>query len=311
MRAVVVRSLGGPGKIEVIETPTPVPDPHEVLVRVVAAPLHPADFQSTSGMYVQFGAAAEADQYGVGIDVAGIVEAVGADVSTVAVGQPVIGLQERLDQRTACQAEYVVLEEWAVAPAPKDVPWSEAAGLPLNGVTAWQALDALAVPPTGWVLITGAAGAVGRLAVQLATLRGRRVLAQARESDENALRELGAVEFVSREESLGPAVRALVPGGVDGVLDAATMGVAAMDAVAHGGSYVSLLNSAPQQRRGITSINWAYRTDRAQLGLVSALSASGALSVAVAETIPLDDARSAHERNAAGGARRGLLVLTP
>lgn len=310
MRAVVVKSLGGPSQIEVIETPTPVPGPHEVLVRVAAAPLHPADFQAISGLYVQFGAAVETDQYGVGIDVAGIVEAVGTDVSTVTPGQTVIGLQERLDQRTACQAEYVVLEEWAVAPAPKDVPLTEAAGLPLNGTTAWQGLNALAVRPAGWTLITGAAGGVGRLAVQLATLQGRRVIAQARESDEKELRELGAVEFVSRDEPIGPAVRALVPGGVDGVLDAANIRAGAMDAVAHGGNYVSLLNGAPQARRDIETTNWAYRTDRSQLGILSGLAAAGLLSVTVADVIPLDEARSAHERNAAGGSR-GLLVLTP
>jgi NADPH2:quinone reductase len=202
-----------------------------------------------------------------------------------------------------------LLEEWAVAPAPKGVPLSEAAGLPLNGITAWQNLDTLTVPPTGWVLITGAAGGVGRLAVQLAALQGHRVIAQARANDEQALRDLGAAEFVPSGDSLSAAVRSLVPGGVNGVLDTANIGPAAMDAVAHGGSYVSLLNGAPQPRRGIKTVNWAYHTDRSQLGVLSALAAAGALSVAVAETIPLAAARSAHERNAAGGTR-GLLVLT-
>lgn len=309
MRAVVVRSLNGPSQIEVIETPTPTPGRREVLVRVAAAPLHPADFQAISGMYVKFGAAAEADQYGLGIDVAGTVEAVGDGVSTVTPGQAVIGLQERLDQRTACQADYVLLDEWAVAPAPKGVPLSEAAGLPLNGITAWQSLDTLTVPPTGWVLITGAAGGVGRLAVQLAVLQGHRVIAQAKANDEQASRDLGAAEFVPSGDSLSAAVRSLVPGGVNAVLDTATIGPAAMDAVAHGGSYVSLLNGAPQPRRGIKTVNWAYHTDRSRLGVLSALAAAGALSVAVAETIPLAAARSAHERNAAGGTR-GLLVLT-
>ncbi len=310
MRAVVVRSLGGPNQIEVVETPIPTPGRHEVLVRVAAAPLHPADFQAISGMYVKFGVAAEADQYGVGIDVAGTVEAVGDGVSTVTPGQVVIGLQERLDQRTACQADYVVLEEWAVAPAPEGVPLGEAAGLPLNGITAWQGLDALTLPPTGWVLITGAAGGVGRLAVQLAALQGYRVIAHARADDEQALRDLGAAEFVPGGDSLAAAVRSLVPGGVSGVLDAANIGPAAMDAVARGGSYVSLLNGAPQSRRGVKAVNWAYHTDRSRLGVLSALAAAGALSVAVAETVPLADARSAHERNATGGTR-GLLVLTP
>jgi NADPH:quinone reductase len=66
MRAVVVRSFGGPSRIEVVETPTPRPAPHEVLVRVAAAPLHPTDLMSAAGLYVEFGAAVAADQYGVG-----------------------------------------------------------------------------------------------------------------------------------------------------------------------------------------------------------------------------------------------------
>jgi NADPH:quinone reductase-like Zn-dependent oxidoreductase len=310
MRAVVATSADGQNRIQVVDAPTPTPGPHEVLVRVSAAALHPTDMMAAGGMYVQFGAAVAAEQAGIGVDAVGVVEAVGKAVTTVEVGQTLIGAQERLDVATAAQAEYVALEKWAVAPAPKDVPLTEAAGLPLNGLTRcrpsgrWPSRR-----PDGW-LVTGAAGAVGRLAVQLAVLQGLRVLAHARPGDEKELRALGAAAFVSSEDPLGPSVRALVPGGVTGVVDSANLGVAAMDAVAHGGRYVNLLNSAPLARRGIEAINVAYHTDRAQLGLLSGLAAGGAISVAVAETFPLDDAVCAHERLTAGGLR-GLLVLTP
>jgi NADPH2:quinone reductase len=196
-----------------------------------------------------------------------------------------------------------------VAPAPAGVSAAAAAGLPLNGLTAWQALHRLAVPPTGWLLVTGAAGAVGGLAVQLAKLQGLRVVAHARADDRDLVRRLGADLFVSTDEPIGPAVRALVPGGVDAALDAANLAIAAMDAVRHGGSYVSLLNRAPQARRDIESINLAYRTDRAQLGVLSALASAGAISTVVAREFPLDEARAAHEYRLAGGFR-GLVVIT-
>jgi NADPH:quinone reductase-like Zn-dependent oxidoreductase len=310
MRALVYSEFGGPEQLRLIDTEVPDPGPGEVLVRVAAAPLHPTDGMALAGLYVQFGAAAEAGQYAVGVDFAGRVERVGDDVTTVVPGQDVIGIQERIDPRTGAQADYVIVEEWAVAPAPTGVAPAEAAGLPLNGLTALQALTSLALPPNGTLLVTGAAGAVGTLAVQLAVVSGVRVVAQARALDEPAARRNGARWFISSDQPLGPTVRRLVPGGVDGVLDAANLGVRAMDAVAHGGTYASLLNAAPQSRREIRTTNVAYHTDRAGLGLLSALAAGGVLRVEVARIYPLSDYAQAHALQAKAGTR-GLLVLVP
>ena len=310
MRAVVVKEFGGPGSLELVELPEPKAGPGEVLVKVGAAAIAPADVMVRVGAMVQYGAAVAQGQFGVGIDVAGTVEATGADVHSVSVGDAVIGLQERLDLPLGAYADYMVLEQWAVAPAPAGATMAQASTLPLNATTADQALDTLALDFGGWLLVTGAAGGVGGFAVELARLRGLRVIAQAGTADEQLVRDLGAELFVNRDLPLGPTVRALVPGGADGVVDAANLSVAAMDAVRHGGAYVSLLNAAPQPRRAIRAANMAYHTDGARLRKLSAFASAGALTLRVAESYPLEHAGKAHEA-LAGGGHRGRLVLVP
>ena len=310
MRAIVVRQFGGPEVLELIDTPVPTPGPEEVLIKVAAAAVAPADVMVRVGAIVRYGAAVAQEQFGIGIDVAGTVEAVGGAVHAVAVGDAVVGLQERMDRALGTYAEYVVLEQWAVAPAPAGASMSEAVTLPLNATTADQALDALDLAYGDWVLVTGGAGAVGGFGIELARMRGLRVVAQAGAGDEKLVRELGAELFVERDEPLGPTVRALVPGGVHGVLDAANLSVAAMDAARHGGAYVSLLNSAPQARRGIRAADLAYHADGARLAKLSAFAGAGKLTLRVAATYPLERARDAHEALSRGG-HRGRLVLLP
>lgn len=310
MRAVVVRQFGGPEAVQVVQAPVPRPGPGEVRVKVAAAAVNPADVMVRTGALVQYGAAAPAEQYGLGIDVAGTIDAVGDGVRGWAVGDEVVGLQERQDLPTLGQAEYAVLEAWAVAPAPAGVSAEQAATLPLNGTSADQALDLLDLAPGQWLLVTGAAGGVGSLAIELAVSRGLRVVAQAGPDDEALVRGLGAELFVARAAPLGPTVRQVLPGGVDGVLDAAQAGIAAADAVAHGGSYVSLLLQAPGARRGMRMHNLAYHTDGSRLARLSALAGAGRLTLRVAQTFSFEDAPRAHEVLAAGGLR-GRLVLVP
>ena len=310
MRAVVVRDFGGPRALIVIETPVPRPGPGEVRIKVAAAAVNPADVMVRVGAMVQYGSAVPAEQFGVGVDVAGSIDAVGDGVRGWNVGDAVIGLQERLDLPLGAQAEHMVLEEWAIATAPAGISMAEASTLPLNATTADEALDVLDLARGQWLLVTGAAGGVGSFAVELAVLRGLRVLAQAGTADEELLRGLGAELFVSRDAALGPAVRQLLPGGAHGALDAANLGVAAYDAICHGGTYVNLLNSAPQARRKIRTANLAYHADGPRLAALSALAATGRLTPRVARTFPLQGAPEAHEALAAGRVR-GRLVLVP
>ncbi|MFB4300424.1 NADP-dependent oxidoreductase [Actinomadura sp. NTSP31] len=314
MRAIIVEKPGGPEALKNAEVGEPEPGPGQVRIRTAAAGVNPVDAATRSGALADAGLMppfGSRGPIGIGWDVAGTVEAVGPDVTRFAAGDPVIGLRDRLDVPLGAYAEAVVLDAAAVARAPRSASAVEAATLPLNGLTASQALDLLDLPPGSTLLVTGAAGAVGGFAVELAVQRGLRVVASASAADEALVRDLGAEWFVPRGAHLGDAVRALVPGGADGALDAALLSVAALDAVRGGGVFVAVSGgpAAPTPLRGITVHNVWIRADGTQLEQLSALVDAGRLTLRVAETFPLADAVKAHERLEAGGLR-GRLVLT-
>jgi NADPH:quinone reductase-like Zn-dependent oxidoreductase len=331
MRAVVVRTYGGPEALEIEELPLPVPGPGQIRIRVRAAAVNPVDVFVRSGTAALAGMLPDRAGVGIGWDVAGEVDAVGPAVvasdspaggaafvasdspagAAFAVGDRVIGLSDRLDVPTAGYADYLVLDADSVAAAPRDVSFEAAATLPLNGLTAAQALAGLGPRAGQTLLVTGAAGAVGGYAVELAVAAGLRVVAAASERDRELVLGFGAELFVPREAELGAAVRALVPGGVDGVLDAATIGVRAHDALRGGGSFASVTGPAtPPALRGTRVHTVFVRADGRQLAELVALVEAGTLTLRVAETFPLEKAASAHHRFAEG-AVRGRLVLVP
>jgi NADPH:quinone reductase len=182
--------------------------------------------------------------------------------------------------------------------------------IPLNGLTAIQALDILAPRAGQSVLVTGAAGGLGAFSVELAAMRGLRVIAAAGDDDEKLVRSLGAAEFVPRSAELAAAVRDLVPGGVDTVFDAAVLGYPALDAVRARGSFAAFIGPGPVPVRGIRVVPVNIHADGAALAGLSGLAAAGKLTLRVADTYPLADAGRAHERLQAGGVR-GRLVLVP
>jgi NADPH2:quinone reductase len=313
MRAVVVRQYGGPEALETVDVPVPEPARGQVRIRVAAAAVNPVDIATREGLMnvARPGSIAEREHVGIGWDVAGTIEAAGPDVTGWAAGDRVIGLRDRLDQSLGTYAEQVVLDAADVAPAPGGVDSAAAATIPLNALTALQALDALAVPAGRTVLVTGAAGGLGGFLVELAAMRGLRVVASAGDGDEKLVRSLGAAEFVPRSASLTAAVRDLVPGGVDAVFDAAVLGWPALDALRAGGAFAAFIGAGPvPPLRGVRVAAIAIHADGAALAGLSRLATAGKLTLRVAETYPLADAAKAHERLAAGGIR-GRLVLIP
>ncbi|MFF0771467.1 NADP-dependent oxidoreductase [Nonomuraea wenchangensis] len=311
MRAVVIRAFGGPEVLQIADVPMPIAGEGQVRIRVEAATVNPVDLATRSGALTEAGLLPVRDLIGIGWDVAGTVDQTGPGVTGLRRGDRVIGLSDRLDVPLGAQAEYVVLDADAVAAAPAGVSAVQAATLPLNGLTAAQALDGLDLEHGQTLLVTGAAGAVGGFAVQLAAARGLRVIAVAGADDEPLVRRLGAELFVPRTARLGEAVRRLVPGGAHAALDAAVVGVAALDAVRSGGAFAALVaGGAPLPLRGIRVFHHWIRADGARLSGLAALVEAGSLTLRVAESRPLDQVADAHRRLAAGGLR-GRLVLTP
>jgi NADPH:quinone reductase-like Zn-dependent oxidoreductase len=310
MRALVARRLDGPDALEVIETPIPEPAAGQVRIKVAAAAVNPVDVAVSTGMVVQYGVTAARDQFGLGWDVAGTVDATGPDVD-LAPGTPVIGLADLLGRPLKTHAEYVVLDADAVAPAPRNVELIQASTIALNALTALQALKALQLSAGQSILVTGAAGGVGGYAVELAKHFGLTVIASAAAEDEDLVRRLGADHFVSRSDDLPDAVRRIIPPGADGLVDAAVLGIAAQEAVRNHGRHAHVqAGPTPPPLRGITVEQIFVHANRAELTELVQLTESGAISTRVADTYRLEEAATAYQQLAKGGVR-GRLVLVP
>ena len=310
MRALVARRLDGPDALELIDTETPAPAAGQVRIKVAAAAVNPVDVAATNGRLISANLSAPRPQFGLGWDVAGVVDAVGDGVSFV-VGTPVIGLSDLLGRPLKTHAEYVVLSADAVAAAPAGLDLVAASTFALNALTSLQALERLGLVAGQSLLVTGAAGGVGGYAVELGKHLGLTVIAQAGADDEELVRSFGASHFVERSADLTGAVHDVVPAGVDGVVDAAVLGIGAQEPVRNGGVHAHVVaGEAPIPLRGIAVHPIFVQAERAGLESLVKLVEAGALSTRVADTYALSEAATAYKRLAAGGVR-GRLVLTP
>ena len=296
MRAAVVTTFGGPEAVRVVETELPEPGARQVRIKVAAAGLNPVDAGVRAGA---FGGAGK--RLGFGWDVAGTVDTTGV-ATAWHVGDEVVALDYGMVKPLGTHAEYVVVDTDAVAKAPEGVDAVHAATLPLNALTAVQALDLLELTPGQSLLVTGAAGAVGGFAVQLAARRGVLVTGLARADDEDFVRALGATEFTSD---------GVAAGSVDAVLDTAVLGERALEWVRDGGVFAGVIpQAAPAPVRGVRTGAVEVSPDGARLAELVRLVEEGVLTLRVAETYTLEDAAKAHARLAEGGVR-GRLVLVP
>jgi NADPH:quinone reductase-like Zn-dependent oxidoreductase len=293
-------TLGGPEVLVLEEVPRPEPGPTEVLVRVAAAGVNPVDWKVRGA-----GGLIGEPPFTVGWDVAGTVEEVGYGVTWLAPGDRVFGMP-RFPGEAACYAGYVVSPSRQLARTPDGLSDIEAAALPLAGLTAWQSLvDTAGVGEGSRVLVLGAAGGVGHLAVQIARGLGAWVAGTSSPEKHGFLREVGVDEALDKDEPVSIE-------SVDVVLDAVggDVGVGAVPAIRDGGvvvtvsrSSVAALNEAAADRVRVAGI--LVEPDRGGLeGLV-------ALGVRphVEATFPLADAGAAHALGEQGRTR-GKIVLT-
>ena len=305
----MVTSFGGPEVLALVDTPVPGPGPGEVLVEVVASTVNPIDLSTRSGRLVDAGLlSASQEVVGVGWDVAGYVRQVGPEVRRIAVGDPVVGLRDRLGAPGA-HAEYVLLDEGAVAPAPRSVTMAEAATLPLNGLTADGCLTATGVGRGATVLVTGAGGGVGGFVLELAAIRGIHTIGLGRRRHAESMLAKGASHVVHAGD-VAAQVREACPGGVDAVIDAANLGIDVHGALRSGGTFVTLVRPfAPPPIRGTRVVVHEVWADGARLTELSALVDAGHLTLQVAKELPLREAATAHAL-VEGGGLDGRVVLT-
>jgi NADPH:quinone reductase len=311
---VVATAFGGPEVLSVIETPVGPPRPGEALIEVRAAGTNPVDYKQYRG---PMGRDPARLPMRLGRELAGVVTEVadgtegpadGIHVGDAVVAYPIAG----------GYAADVVVAASSVVPKPATLSFEQASGMMLTGATAVHALTVSRVGAGQTVLIHGAAGGVGLMAVQLATAAGARVLGTASESSHAVLREFGA-EPVTYGPGLEERIRALAPEGVDAAVDAIG-GDEALDTslavVTARDRIVTLLPSRRAFDSGIKVIGGAPGADpgteiRAAARLkLARLAEEGKLRVVVAAAYPLAEAAAAH-RALATGHTHGKIVLLP
>jgi NADPH:quinone reductase len=314
-KAVVATAFGGPEVLALIETPVDPPGPGQVLVSVRAAGTNPVDYKVYSGA---MGRDPSRLPMRLGSEAAGVVTSAGDGAEGPA--GPVRAGDEVVAYRIAgAYAADVTVPAWSVIPKPSTLSFDEASGLMLTGVTAVHALTVAGPVRAGEiVLIHGASGGVGLMAVQLAVDAGARVIGTASQGGHALLREFGA-EPVAYGAGLEERVRALAPGGVDMAVDCAGGDEAldtSLDLVADRGRIVTIVASRRAFDAGIKVIGGAPGADpgteiRAAARLeLAGLAEDGKLRVVVEAVYPLAEAADAH-RALATGHSHGKIVLVP
>jgi NADPH:quinone reductase len=297
-----VTAHGPPEVLRLAERPDPSPGRGEVVVRIRAANVNPTDIAVRSGQHPR----SPRPPFVPGWDLAGEVAAVGEGVEGFAPGDRVVGMIPfgRIGGRVGAYAEAAAVDQGWLAPLDGAVDDAIAATLPLNALTARQALDLIDAPTGSTLLITGATGAVGGFATQLAVGDGYRVLAQASTDDEDWVASLGATEVLPRSTDLSTV------GPVDAVLDAVPLGPASTACLRDGGTAVFTRPPGAAPDRELRFETVLVETDPASLRWLTTDLVDGRLRTRVAEVLPLVEAARAHALNEAGGLR-GKVVLAP
>jgi NADPH:quinone reductase-like Zn-dependent oxidoreductase len=322
MKAVRFDEYGAVDVLHVVEVPKPVPGPGQVLVQVKAAGINPGESKIRNGsLHARWPTTFPS---GEGSDLAGVVAETGAGVTSFSAGDEVIGFTHN----RASHAEYVLVEAEDLTPKPPEVPWEVAGALFVVGSTAYAAVRAVAPARGDTVAVSGAAGGVGSIAVQLARRAGAMVIGIASESSHDWLREHGVIP-VAYGDGVADRIRATAaaekeklrsaaaaekekPGQVDAFIDT------------FGADYVEMaleLGVAPEridtivrfdapERFGVKLEGNMAGASAATLAELAGLIAAGELEVPVAATFPLDQVRDAYRRLEEGHLL-GKIVLIP
>jgi NADPH:quinone reductase-like Zn-dependent oxidoreductase len=306
VRAARIVEFGPPSVIVNADLPQPEPAEGQVLVRVQAAGVGPWDALVREGK----GALPQPLPLTLGSDLSGMVAAVGPGVSEFTIGDEVYGVTN--EQFTGAYAEYACASAKMVAPKPRSLNFLEAASAPVVAVTAWQMLfDYARVTAGETVLIHGAAGNVGAYAVQLARHAGVHAMATASSGDAEYVRSLGAENVLDYHSTRFEDALT----DVDAVLD--TVGGETRErsfrVLSPEGNLVSVASPIPPEmarRYGARAVFFLVEVTTARLQAIAELFDTGKLLPRVGTTLPLEDARLAHEMLAGAPHKRGKIVLT-
>jgi NADPH:quinone reductase-like Zn-dependent oxidoreductase len=305
-QAVKFDRYGGVDVLNVVEVPEPAAGPGQVVVQVVAAGINPGESKIREGFLHDRWPATFPS--GEGSDFAGRVVAVGEGLSGgVAVGDEVVGFTEE----RSSHATHVAVSADQVAPKPAGLSWDVAGSLFVAGTTAFAAVRAVSPKPGDTVAVSGAAGGVGSLVVQLLRARGAMVLGLAGPGNHEWLRSVGVVP-VAYGDSLAERIRAAAPGGVDAFIDTNGSGYVelAVDLGVEPDRIDTIIDFAAVEKFGVKAEGNGAAATIDVLAELAGLAASGALEVPIAAAYPLTEVRAAYTELEAGHTH-GKIVLHP
>jgi NADPH:quinone reductase-like Zn-dependent oxidoreductase len=303
VKAVRFDEYGDEGVLKVVDVPRPVPGPGQVLVRLRAAGINPGEAKIRAGLLHTMWPATFPS--GEGSDLAGTVAETGSGVTSVSAGDEVIGFTDN----RASQAEYVVVEEQNLTAKPPGVPWDVAGALFVAGATAYAAVRAVALSEGDTVVVSGAAGGVGSIAVQLARLAGATVIGLASEANHDWLTGHGVIP-VTYGDGVADRIRRAA-GKVDAFID--TFGAdyieVALSLSVEPSRIDTIVRFDAVGQYGVKAEASAAGSSASVLAELAGLIAEGKLEVPIAGTFPLAQVQDAY-RQLASGHIRGKIVLT-
>lgn len=310
MRAVGVRTFGGPEALEVVELPEIHAGPGEVRIRAKAFTVNPTDTYVRNGARAEMLAKSGPPPYVAGMDVAGVIDEIGPGVTSVAIGDAVMAIVLPRGSHGA-YCESLVLPWESVVPVPKGASFAEASTVPMNALTARLSLDLLGLPRGASLAVTGAAGCYGGYTVQLARADGLRVIADASARDESLVGDLGADVVVERGDDVAARIRAVVADGVDGLADGSVQNGLLLAAIRDDGGFATVRGWQGPAERGITIhpvLVSSYGKNHAALDRIRQQIERGEVTMRVARTFAPAEAGEAHRQLEAGGTRGRLVI---
>jgi len=289
-RAVKFDTYGGLEVLKVVEVDRPKAGPGQVVVRVKAAGINPGEAMIRKGAFAERWPATFPS--GQGSDFAGVVAEAGEGVANVLVGDEVIGFTDN----RASQAEFVVVDSGNLVPRPPNVPWEQAGALFVAGTTAYAAVRSVALNSGDTVVVSGAAGGVGSIAVQLARNYGANVIGLASEANHKWLSGHGVIP-VAYGQGVEDRIRTASKGKLDAFIDT------------FGGGYVELainlgipanridtiIDFAAAEKYGVKAQGSMDAANAGVLGELAGLMAAGRLEIPIAKVYPLDNVRDAYQ----------------
>jgi NADPH:quinone reductase-like Zn-dependent oxidoreductase len=304
-RAVRFNNYGGIEVLQVVEVDRPKPGPGKVLVRVKAAGINPGEASIRKGLFAERWPATFPS--GQGSDLAGVVEEVGPGVANVAVGDEVIGFTND----RASQAEFVLVESGNLVPRPRNVSWEQAGALFVAGTTAYAAVRSVGLSAGDTVVVSGAAGGVGSIAVQLAGNAGAKVIGLAGDANRQWLADHEVIP-VTYGNGVEDRIRVASGGKVDAFID--TFGGGYVELAIHLGVVPAridtIIDFAAAAKYGVKTEGSFAAADADVLGQLAGLIAAGRLEIPIAKVYPLAQVREAY-RDLEQRHTRGKIVLAP